>query len=305
MGFASGESPPRWMGFASWGSPLSRGFPSPIEWDSPQGASPLHSEWNSLQGSPLLQREWVSPPEVPSYPGGSLLQVNEIHLKELPLSTANGIRFRGVPFFKENGILIKGIPSPQRMGFASKDSPSQQRMGFASIASPSLREWDSHQEGHPLQSEWDSHQEGHPLENKWVSHQRVTLSKRMGFASRGSPSPKRMGFTSNVGPSCRKRPLSRGSSPRPRFSRHSLFQRVSPLRLSEWYSLQEIIILPNINVWVGGLWFSSTTHSFRASSREPLRSDLPPFQTVFWQEGRFALTEEVLRNPPQWGGYRN
>ena len=30
-----------------------------------------------------------------------------------------------------------------------------------------------------------------------------------------------------------------------------------------------------------------------------------PFQTVFWQEGRFALPEEVLRNPPQWGSCRN
>ena len=29
-----------------------------------------------------------------------------------------------------------------------------------------------------------------------------------------------------------------------------------------------------------------------------------PFQTVFWQEGRFALPEEVFRNPPQWGGCR-
>ena len=245
-----------------------------------------------FRGVPFSKENGIRLLGFPPIQGGSLLQVNEIHLKELPLSTANGIRFRGVPFSKENGILLKGIPSPQRMGFASKDSPPQQRMGFASIASPSL-------------SEWYSHQEGHPLDNKWVSHQRVTLSKRMGLASRGSPSPKRMGFASNVGPSCRKRPLSRDSSPRPRYSRDSLFQRVSPLRLSEWYSLQEILILPNDSAWVGGLWFSSTTHSFRASSREPLRSDLPPFQTVFWREGRFALPEEVFRKPPQWGGYRN
>ena len=224
------------MGFASGESP-------PSEWDSPAGVSP--------------------------YPGGSLLQVNDIHLKGLPLSTANGIRFRGVSFYKENGILLKGVPSPQRMGFASKDSPCQQRMEFASIASLSPREWDSHQEGHPLQSEWDSHQEGRPPQSEWDSHQRVSLSKRMGFASRGSPSPKQMGFACNVGPSCSKRPLSRDSSQRPRYSRDSLFQRASPLRLSEWYSLQEIFILPNNNVWVGGLRFSSTTHSFRASSREP------------------------------------
>ena len=140
-----------------------------------------------------------------------------------------------VSLLQVDKILLKGLPSPQRMGFASRDSPSQQRMGFASRGSPSPRDWDSHQEGHPLQSEWDSHQEGHPLQSEWDLHQkghplqangirikRVTLSKRMGFASRGSPSPKRMGFASNVGPSCSKRPLSRDSSPRPRYSRDSL-----------------------------------------------------------------------------------
>ena len=30
-----------------------------------------------------------------------------------------------------------------------------------------------------------------------------------------------------------------------------------------------------------------------------------PFQTVVWQEGRFAPPEEVLRNPPQRGGSRS
>ena len=44
----------------------------------------------------------------------------------------------------------------------------------------------------------------------------------MGFASRGPLSPKRMGFASDAGPSCSKRPLSRDSSPRPRYSRDSL-----------------------------------------------------------------------------------
>ena len=74
--------------------------------------SPIHSEWFSLQGS-LLRANGIRLLGVPPYPGGSLLQVNDIHLKGLPLSTANGIRFRGVPFSKENGILLKGIPSPQ------------------------------------------------------------------------------------------------------------------------------------------------------------------------------------------------
>ena len=77
--------------------------------------------------------------------------MNEIHLKGLPLSTANGIRFKGVPFSKANVIRLKGAPlsnanesrlkgfspSPMRMGFASRGSPSPKRMVFASRDSPS------------------------------------------------------------------------------------------------------------------------------------------------------------------------
>ena len=119
--------------------------------------SPLHSEWFSLQGSPLqangIRLLGVSPP----FPGGSLLQVNDIHLKGLPLSTANGIRFRGVP-------------SSKRMVFSSR--------------------------GFPLHSEWDSLQRIPLVNSEWNSHYLRTPSKRLGFASRGSPSPKRMGFAS-------------------------------------------------------------------------------------------------------------
>ena len=119
---------------------LSRWPSSPSGWDSPRGVPPpLYSEWDSLQGGPLL-----------------FLQVNEIHLKGLPLSTANGIRFRGVsskakgirllgvpPYpggsllqvneilFKglllstANGIRFKGIPFSKRVGFSSRGSPIQ------------------------------------------------------------------------------------------------------------------------------------------------------------------------------------
>ena len=167
----------------------------------------------------------------------------------------------------------RDFPSPQRMGFASGESPSPKRMVFSSRGFPLHSEWDSLQRILLVNSEWNSHQLRHPLQENGIhtkrvtlskrmgfasrgspspsecdSHQRVSLYKRMGFASRGSPSPKRMGFASNVGPSCSKRPLSRDSSPRPRYSRDSLFQRASPLCLSEWYSLQEIFILPNNNV---------------------------------------------------------
>ena len=60
---------------------------------TPRGSPPLYSEWDSLQRGPFF-----------------LLQVNKIHLKGLPLSTANGIRFRGVPFSKANGIRLLGVP---------------------------------------------------------------------------------------------------------------------------------------------------------------------------------------------------
>ena len=132
-------------------------------------------------------------------------------------------------------LFLQGFPFSKWMRFSSR--------GFTLHS-----EWDSLQRIPLLNSEWDSHQVGHPLQENGIRTKRVILSKRMGFASRGSPSPKRMGFASNVGPSCSKRPLSRDSSPRPRYSRDSLFQRALPLRLSEWYSLQEILILPNNNV---------------------------------------------------------
>ena len=209
MIFTSRDFPyPQRMGFASGESP-------PSEWDSPAR-------------------------HFPPFPGGSLLQVNYIHLKGLPLSTVNGIRFRGVP-------------SSKRMVFSSRVFPLHSEWDSLQRIRLVNSELNSHHLRNPLQengirTKRDSYQEGHPLQNDWDSHQRVSLFKRMGFASRGSPSPKRMGFASNVGPRCSKRPLSRDSSPRPRYSRDSLFQRVSPMRLSEWYSLQEIFILPNDNV---------------------------------------------------------
>ena len=173
---------PKRMGSAPWGSP------SPMQMDGilPKGSPPsLYGEWDSLRGGPLL--------------------------------------------------FLQGFPFSKWMRFSSR--------GF-----PLHSEWDSLQGIPLLNSEWDSHQVGHPLQENGIRTKRVTLfkengiriksvtlskaneirtkrvtlSKRMGFASRGSPSPKRMGFASNVGPSCSKRPLSRDSSPRPRYSRDSL-----------------------------------------------------------------------------------
>ena len=61
---------------------------------------------------------WGSP-----YPGGPFLQVNEIHLKGLPLSTANGIRFKGVPSSNANGIRFKGVPFSKANGIRFKGFP--------------------------------------------------------------------------------------------------------------------------------------------------------------------------------------
>ena len=156
-----------------------------------------------------------------------------------------------------DGILPKGSPPPLYGEWDSLQGgpflflqgfPFSKWMRFSSRGFPLHSEWDSLQGIPLLNSEWDSHQEGHPLQENGIPTKRVTLSKangirikrvtlskangirtkrvtlskRMGFASRGSPSPKRMGFASNVGPSCSKRPLSRDSSPRPRYSRDSL-----------------------------------------------------------------------------------
>ena len=155
----------------------------------------------------------------------------------------------------------RDFPYPQRMGFASGESPPPKRMVFSSRGFSLHSEWDSLQRIPLVNRVWNSHQLRNPLQENGIHTKRVTLSKangirikrvtlskRMGFASRGSPSPKRMGFASNVGPRCSKRPLSRDSSPRPCYSMDSLFQRALPLRLGEWYSLQEIFILPNNNV---------------------------------------------------------
>ena len=165
----------------------------------------------------------------------------------------------------------RDFPSPQRMGFASGESPSQKRMVFSSRGFPLHSEWDSLQRIPLVNSEWNSHQLRHPLQEIGIRTKRVTLSKANGIRikrvtlskaneirTKGSPSPSEWDSHQEGHPlqsewdslltSGSKRPLSRDSSPRPRYTRDSLFQRASSLCLSEWYSLQEILILPNNNV---------------------------------------------------------
>ena len=158
-----------------------KGLPSPQRMVFASGESPP-SEWDS----PARR--------FPPFPGGSLLQVNDIHLKGLPLSTANGIRFRGVPSSKRMVFSSRGFPlhsewdSLQRIPLVNSEWNSHQlrnplqeigirtkrvtlskangicikrvtlskATGIRTKGSPSTSEWDSHQEGRPLQSEWDS-----------------------------------------------------------------------------------------------------------------------------------------------------
>ena len=135
------------MGFASWRSPLSRGSPSPSEWDSPQGvpppqrmgfasrespspkrmgfasrgspypmrmrvasrgSPPLQCEWDSLQGGPLLQSEWDSLQGIPPLHSDSVsLQGTLLHLD---ISTHPVLRLRITPLRDPTcGLLLPSI----------------------------------------------------------------------------------------------------------------------------------------------------------------------------------------------------
>ena len=89
--------------------------------------------------------------------------MNEIHLKGLPLYTANGIRFKGVPFSKANGIRLKGFPL--------SNANESRLKGFP----PLQCEWDSLQGGPLLQSEWYSLPGIPPLHSDSVSLQGTLL----------------------------------------------------------------------------------------------------------------------------------
>ena len=106
----------------------------------------------------------------------------------------------------------------------------------------------SHQGGHLRNTRCDSHQEGHPLQANGIRTKRVTLSKRMGLASRGSPSPKRMRFASDAGPISSRDPFQGILLQGHATQGIPFLQRASPLCLSKWDSLQEILLLPNNNV---------------------------------------------------------
>ena len=164
---------------------------------------------------------------------------------EVPFSNANRIRLIEAPTLSRWISSSSGWDSLQ--GVPPPPPASLQRMGFASRGSPSLSqsEWDSHQEGHPLQSEWDS-----LLTTGLVAardpFQGILLLQ--GHANQGIPS----------------------------------LQRASPLHLSEWDSLREILLLPNDNVLSRGtqILLDGSIHPelrlVRLQLRDPSRGLLPP-----------------------------
>ena len=132
------------------------------------------------------------------------------------------------------------------MEFASRGSPSPKRIGFAShpYTANGIRF-----KGVPFSTAYRTRIKRATLSKaNGIHNKRVTLSKRMGLASRGSPSPKRMRFASDAGPSCSRDPFQGILLQGHATQGIPFLQRASPLCLSEWYSLQEILILPNNNV---------------------------------------------------------
>ena len=215
----------------------------PVHWDHL-----LLKDWN-------FHRSHIRNTRCDSHQGGHLLNTRcDSHQEGHPLQE-NGIRTKGVTLSKANRIRFS--PPPQRMGFASRESPSQQRMEFASRGPPSPKRMGFPPRGSPSPSEWDSHQEGHPLQSEWDSllapglvaardpFQGILLQ---GHATQGIP----------------------------------FLQRASPLCLSEWDSLQEILHLPNDNVLSRGTQILlddgiySELRLVRLQLRDPSRGLLPP-----------------------------
>ena len=140
-------------------------------------------------------------------------------------------------------------------------------------------EWDSHQEGHPLQSEWDSHQEGHPLQSEWDSHQEGDWDSHQ----EGHPLQSEWDSLLTPGLVAARDPfqgilLLQGHATQGIPS----LQRASPLHLSEWDSLREILLLPNDNVLSRGtqILLDGSIHPelrlVRLQLRDPSRGLLPP-----------------------------
>ena len=226
---------------------------------------------------------------------------------------------RGSPSPKQLEFSQESL-SQHQMRFASRRSPSQHQMRFASRGSPSPGEWDSHQGGHPLQSEWDSHQEGHllqsewdsllpplhsewdslqgspllnsawnshqeghPLQSEWDSHQEGhPLQSEWDSHQEGHPLQSEWDSLLAPGLVAARDPFQGILLQGHATQGIPFLQRASPLCLSEWDSLQEILLLPNDNVLSRGtqILLDDGIHSelrlVRLQLRDPSRGLLPP-----------------------------
>ena len=200
-----------------------------------------------------------------------------------------------------DGILPKGFPPPLYSEWDSLQGgpllflqgfPFSKWMRFSSRGFPLHSEWDSLQGSPLLNSDWDSHQEGHPLQENGIRTKRVTLSKANGIRFKGVP------LSTAEGIRIKRVTLSKALltpglvAARDPFQGILLqghatqgipfLQRASPLYLSEWDSLQEILLLPNDNVLSRGTQIlledgiHSELHLVRLKLRDPSRGLLPP-----------------------------
>ena len=217
-------------------------------WNDSFLATRLATVEGPVHGDHLLLNDWnfhrshIRNTRCDSHQEGHPLQENGIRTKGVTLSKVDGIRIKRVTLSRANRIRFS--PPPQRMGFASRESPSQQRMEFASRGPPSPKRMGFPPRGSPSPSEWDS-----LLAPGLVAardpFQGILLQ---GHATQGIP----------------------------------FLQRASPLCLSEWDSLQEILLLPNDNVLSRGtqILLDDGIHSelrlVRLQLRDPSRGLLPP-----------------------------
>ena len=182
-------------------------------WNDSFLATRLATVEGSVHGDHLLNdwnfhRSHIRNTRCDSHQGGHLRNTRcDSHQEGHPLQE-NGIRTKGVTLSKANGIRIKRVTLSRanRIRFSPPSTANGIRFKGVPFST-----------GHGIRIKRATLSKANGIPTK-----RVTLSKRMRFASRGSPSPQRMGFASGAGPSCSKRPLSRDSSPRPRYSRDSL-----------------------------------------------------------------------------------
>ena len=294
MGFASrGPPSPKRMGFAPSVSP------SPSEWDSHQEGHPLQSEWDSLQEILLLPNDNVLSR------GTQILLDDGIHpelrLVRLKLRDPSRGLLPPVLIHLHNKIRKLKTPlcQPQLMPWWILDFLRDKVPDFRYLPI-SIKEGIANERS--LRSCLESHNF-----LTWLVMAFIRSLHEKNFCLR----------TIQLSPSCR--------SPLPGAVTVWLLPHLQMLPSSPWrgdsLSVESACSATHdLSLFKPHLKTSSSTTPSRRSPCSSSRSRRAlldyiflsiffaaiffPFQTVFWQEGRLALPEEVLRNPPQWGGCR-